>query len=158
MPFAKKVTATEALGKTLATAPLEAVNGLFFMARNGAISHLLRAFEHHFQEQGMTVRAAWHETSFPRTAVRLTLKDKRGGEHARSLAIERTVATRDARVPSELVYALQSIQVSEYYRGKPPKAAVDFDAVLATPAFEALARTLINGANYPFTYASHSSF
>ena len=136
----------------------DTVNRLFFAARNGAISHLLRSFEHHFHTLGFDVRASWEESSFPGVCVVLIAHDKRTGHHTRRLHLERTSPGKPNSLPSDLVYALSSVQVGEYYPHRKPKVAERLDDELASESFHKMAAELIDGANYPFVYTSHSSF
>lgn len=137
----------------------DTINRLFFAARNGAIAYLLGRLEHYFADQDLMVRAAWKETSFGGPTVSLVLRDKRTGEHERRLSCGRDQVhpSSDSRV-STLVYKLKDIQADEYYRGRKPKIAEQFDEILASAEFARLAGEWINGVNYPFTYESHSCF
>lgn len=154
----QKKAALQALPKATRENPTQVVSGLFFAARNGAISHLLRVLEMFFRERGMDVAAAWNETSMGKPFIALTLRDRRTGEHTRRLWLDRSTQGMMSELSSMLVYALDSVETGAYYGTRKPKIADDFDAALATPAFEAMARKLVNGANYPFAYESHSSF
>lgn len=156
--FTAKCAELKKLPKDISAAPQDIINRLFFAARNGAISHLLREFEGHFRDRGLDVRAQWKESSMGSPCITLTLHDKRKGEHVRYLWLNRTDEVSSSSLPSTLVYELKSIQAGEYYPRRKPQVAIDFDDVLQTAEFEALARTWVNGANYPFAYESHSSF
>lgn len=153
-----KIEALRVLPDQVRKNPDDAVNRLFFAARNGAISHVLREFEHHFQDQGFQVRAAWKETSFPGVIIALTLHDKRTGRTDRHIHVTRDSVIPPTEMVSTLAYTLKSIDAGAYYGGRKPKVAEDFDTILGSEEFKTLATGLVNGVNYPFTYASHSSF
>jgi hypothetical protein len=137
--------------------PSDILNRLFFSARNGAIASLLRDFEHYFADQGLSVRAHWEECSMRAPRVSLRLVDKRTGQHDRHIYLVREVEPAD-NVPSQCVYGVSSIDTGAYYPHRTPKIAEQFDAILASAEFQALAPKLVNGANYPFQYESFSSF
>lgn len=153
--YKAKVAAAKALQSQLESDPNAIVQGLFFAARNGAISHVLREVETFFAARGLVLKAKWKETSMPGTHVELLLKER----HLRRLWIDRnTFAPGDRPMMSMVLYALKSVQVGDYYGGRKPKIAEEFDAVLESEAFKAQAESWINGLNYPFAYVSHSSF
>ena len=155
----EKIEETRALAKKTPTVSTELVNRLFFQARNGAISALLRAIEQEFVDHKMVVRAQWREHSMGGPTIALVLVDPRTGEHERHVQVDRsTVGHVYSSLPSQLVYKLNTIQVGAYYASRKPKAAEAFDAILATPGFKKKMAAWINGANYPFTYESQSSF
>jgi len=154
LSFEQKKQALAELGDQLKNKPSDLLNHLFFMGKNGAIAHLLREFEHYFRDKGFVVTADWDEHSRG-AAVRLVFTDKKKGEHCRTIYLERSVE-RATEAVSPCMYAVKSIDTSEYYRVM-PKFAVDLQEVLSTEEFQALASRLVNGANYPFTYASKSS-
>lgn len=153
LTFDERKKALAGLGQELKTNPSELLNRLFFMARNGAIDHLLRAFEHYFRDKGFVVKAEWNEHCSA-AAIRLVFVDKKKAEHLRTIFLNRTAEPAPSSV-SPCMYAIQSIATSEYYRVM-PKFAVDIHELMSTEEFQALAARLVNGANYPFTYASHS--
>ena len=157
--YESKVEATKQLRHDLSKTPSDVINRLFFAARNGAISLLLRRLEHYFGDKGFDVRAKWSESSFPGVTIKLVMHDKRRGEHTRSISVDReSVLASSSSVPSSLCYKLKGIHNGEYYRSRKPKVAIDFDEILGSEDFRLLAIEWVNGVNYPFEYESQSSF
>lgn len=140
------------------THPKDVIAALFCRARNGAIEHVLRTLEQHFQEKGLRVIADWEESSRPFVRISLTLRDKRTGEHVRHLDITRSMLWPEVQHGSSLHYHLKEVQTGDYYRSRKPKAAEEFDALLSDSTFQPWAVHLIEGVNYPFAVPSHSSF
>lgn len=153
LSFDEKKQALAQLEEESAAPRAQVLNRLFFMAKNGAIDHLLREFEHYFRDKGFAVKATWDEHSRG-AAVRLVFLDKKKVEHSRTIYLERSVERAPDDV-SPCMYAVKRIDTSEYYRVM-PKFAVDIHELMSAEEFQALATRLVNGANYPFTYASHS--
>ena len=153
-----KVEATKQLRHDMSKTPSDVFNRLFFAARNGAISLLLRRLEHYLGDAGYVVRANWKETSFPGVMIKLVMHDKRSGEHTRSISIDRESVMPSSALPSSLCYKLNRIHNGEYYRSKKPKIAVDFDELLGSEAFAIRVAEWVNGVNYPFEYEGQSSF
>lgn len=146
----------QALESAFRSQPKDVLNRLFFAARNGAISNMLREVERYFRDRDLEVRADWKESSFGSPHVELVLVDKRTGEHKRMVMLKRTDAgTRD--LPSNLVYTLEGIDVGAYYTRK-PKIAETFETLLADEGFQTQMRLWVAGTNHPFEYRSHSSF
>lgn len=131
------------------------INRLFFMAKNGAISRILREFEHFFMDKDMKVKAEWKE-DYKFASIHLKLITKTNG-HERTISIKRSKIHPEPKGISPCLYSLYAIANSEYYRSKKPKAAVDFDEILGSEEFAILAEKLIRGVNYPFVYESQSS-
>lgn len=158
LSYDQKFTKTVELANQLSASPREVINRLFFAARNGAISHLLRTIEHELRAHKLNVKASWEETSMSGTHVRLVFIDSRGGEHHRRIWLERNSVSHALDLPSQAVYRLRSIDVSEYYPHRTPKIAEEIERVLSSDDFKDKATQWIIGANYPFTYESQSSF
>lgn len=131
------------------------INRLFFMAKNGAISRILREFEHFFMDKDMKVKAEWKE-DYRYAYVHLKLIVRKN-EHERLVSIKRDKIHPEPKGISPCLYSLNKISNSEYYGSKKPKAAVDFDEILGNDEFAILAEKLIRGVNYPFVYESQSS-
>ena len=130
-------------------------NRLFFMAKNGAISRILREFEHFFMDKDMKVKAEWNENSTS-TYILLTLFSK-NNEHTRTIQINREVMHPEPEGISPCIYSLKSILNGAYYSARKPKVAVELDELLGGGEFFVLAEKSIIGVNYPFCYESQSS-
>lgn len=158
LTYAEKSAQTVELAQQLRASPSEVINRLFFAARNGAISHLLRTLEHEFRAHKLNAVAKWKESSMSGTHVELLFIDPRGTEHTRRIWVDREDVGHTLDLPSRLVYRLRSIDVSEYYPHRTPKIAEAIAQVLSSAEFKDKASRWINGVNYPFTYESQSSF
>ncbi len=152
--FEEKEKEINGLEEVIEKDPGLVYNRFFFMAKNGAISHLLKEMEHYFQDRGLVARAEWCEDM--RSAhINVVFFDKKKAEHHRTIFIQRT-KTDAPECISPCMYALDSVKCTNYYRSV-PKIAVTISEVMGSEEFEGIARRLINGANFPFGYVSQSS-
>lgn len=130
---------------------------LFFQARNGAITYVLRNIEQYFDKHKLKVAAKWHESSYGHlTNITITLKDKY--DHERLCFVKREVMWPEAKTGSQCLYRLENVQSSEYYHRKKPAKAEQFDDILGSPEFYAFLEKQVLGVNYPFIYKSQSSY
>lgn len=130
----------------------ESAQKLFFMARNGAIAHVLREIEQYFISKNMVINCHWKETSLS-VSIQMTLNC-----HERSILIKRDTIHPEPAGVSPCIYSLERVSIGQYYRSKKPKIAVELDEILSSEEFKGLVENLILGTNYPFTYESYSSF
>ena len=138
--------------------PSDLFNRLFFAARNGAISYLLLQVDAYFRDQGFAVKSHWSESSFGPPVIKITLLDKKTGEHERSVFLNRDVVGREAETHSACVYSLKQVSAGAYYRSRKPAIAENFDQVLGSEEFKGKMEEWVLGTNYPFDYHSYSSF
>lgn len=160
MSYDERREAIKAYSQNTSTDPVPLLGRLFYAARNGAISHVLRQLETFFRDKGFIVKANWRETSMGATTINLVMLDKKGQEHTRHIYLKRDVVVHPGftETHSPVMYAFEKVVAGEYYNRRKPAVAIAFDDVLEDAGFSEMAAKLVLGTNYPFAYESYSSY
>jgi hypothetical protein len=140
--------------------PADALNRLFFAARNLAIESMLRGLEVKLLRLGFPAECEWSESSFGGASLYLRMLNTGAGSWDCGTCAVR-VDRSQIRAPDCLsgsFYEAKALEASEYWPRKEPAKLLAFrEAVQAMWDSEQLQRSVLE-VNYPFYYPSHSSF
>ena len=160
LSYDERHEALKAYSQDAVNDPIPLLGRLFYAARNGAISHVLRQFEAFFRDKGFIVKANWRETSIGTPTINLVMLEKKGQEHTRHIYLKRALVVHPGFTDthSPIMYAFEKVVAGEYYSRRKPAVAVALDDVLSDASFSEMAAKLVLGTNYPFAYESYSSY
>lgn len=137
-------------------------NHLFFSARNLAIEGVLLRLENLLLREGFPAKCEWSESSFGGPTVNVMMMNPKPAEDSWEFGTCRLRIKRDReQAPEDLsscFYTLDTVETSEYWRGRQPAKLLAFrDRVQALHDEGVLAAEIMK-VNYPFDYTCHSGF